>query len=403
MTEPAEPPPTMMKSYTLALPLLVYTVEASAAPSSRHAGYCGSALDVSWSCAANTGIMDASRLQALTDWLIDGGRSATSPSRFMAECCERMVAAGLPLWRVGVFVRTLHPEIYGRNFIWKPGAEVEVGTVDFGILDSPDFHFSPLKIVFQHGQEVRARIDDPASERFPIVPDLRAEGATDYIAMPLFFTDGTIHASSWTTLQSGGFTDDQLAALRRLVTPLSRVAEIINWRRMAASLLDTYVGNRAGERILGGQIRRGHTETMNAAIWLSDLRGFTSLSDRVPAETVVDVLNSYFDCQVAAIRNHGGEVLKFMGDGLLAVFPIDEYVGDEQQVCSQRARSRPRIPCQRRRFAVSDRRRRRTVSLRRRPACRANPLWQHRRRQPARFHLHWTSGESDGPAGKDRQ
>ena len=79
--------------------------------------------------------MDASKLQGLTDWLIDGGRSASIPSRFMAECCERMVAAGLPLWRIGVFVRTLHPEIYGRNFIWRPGAEVEVGKVDYHILD----------------------------------------------------------------------------------------------------------------------------------------------------------------------------------------------------------------------------------------------------------------------------
>jgi adenylate cyclase len=104
---------------------------------------------------------------------------------------------------------------------------------------------------------------------------------------------------------------------------------------MASMLLDTYVGNRAGERIMGGQIRRGHTETMNAAIWLSDLRGFTALSDRLPAETVVDILNQYFDCQVDAIRKRGGEVLKYMGDGLLAVFPIDEYVGDEQQVCSR--------------------------------------------------------------------
>jgi adenylate cyclase len=278
--------------------------------------------------------MNASELQKLLDWLIDGGRSATSPKSFMADTCERMVAAGLPLWRVGVFVRTLHPEIYGRSFIWKPGAEVQVGTVDYKILDSPDFHNSPIIIVFQQGQEVRARADDPQSARFPIVEELRAEGVTDYIALPLFFTDGTIHASSWTTKQSGGFTDEQLAALRGLNTPLSRVIEIINWRRMAANLLDTYVGNRAGERILGGQIRRGHTETMNAAIWLSDLRGFTALSDRVPAETVVDILNNYFDCQVAAIRAHGGEVLKYMGDGLLAVFPIDEYVGDERQVCS---------------------------------------------------------------------
>ena len=278
--------------------------------------------------------MNIAELQKLKDWLIDGGRSATSPSKFMAECCERMVAAGLPLWRVGVFVRTLHPEIFGRNFIWKPGAEVEVGSVDFGILDSPGFHSSPLIIVFQQGLEVRARIDDPESQRFPIIEELRAEGVTDYVALPLFFTDGTLHASSWTTKQPGGFTDDQLAALRGLITPLSRVVEIINWRRMAAGLLDTYVGNSAGERIMGGQIRRGHTETMNAAIWLSDLRGFTALSDRLPAETVVDILNQYFDCQVTAIKKHGGDVLKYMGDGLLAVFPIDEYVGDEQQVCS---------------------------------------------------------------------
>jgi adenylate cyclase len=273
-------------------------------------------------------------MQKLIDWLIDGGRSAASPTRFMAETCERMVAAGLPLWRVGIFVRTLHPDIYGRNFIWKPGAEVEIGTVDYQILESPDFHTSPLIIVFQQGVEVRARIDDPASKRFPIVEELRAEGVTDYIAMPLPFINGTLNASSWTTKQPGGFTAEQLAALRRIVTPLARVIEIFSLTRTAASLLDTYVGNRAGERILGGQIRRGHTETMNAAIWLSDLRGFTALSDRLPAEAIVDILNNYFDCQVAAIRAHGGEVLKYMGDGLLAVFPIDEYVGDEQQVCS---------------------------------------------------------------------
>lgn len=279
--------------------------------------------------------MNTAELQNLIDWLIDGARSAMDPSRMMSETCERMVAAGLPLWRVGVFVRTLHPDIYGRNFVWKPGAEVEIGSVDFKILESPDFISSPVIIVFQQGLEVRARMDDPASNRFPIVEDLRAEGATDYIALPLPFIDGTVNASSWSTRQPGGFTDEQLAVLRKIVKPLARVIEIISLSRTAASLLDTYVGNRAGERILGGQIRRGHTETMNAAIWLSDLRGFTSLSDRVPAETVVDILNQYFDCQVASIRAHGGEVLKYMGDGLLAVFPIDEYVGDSQQVCAR--------------------------------------------------------------------
>ena len=279
--------------------------------------------------------MNLSELQKLSDWLIDGARSAASPAHMMAETCERLVQAGLPLWRVGVFVRTLHPEIFGRNFIWKPGAEVEIGTVDFGILDSPGFHTSPLRIVFTEGIEVRGRPDDQQSKRFPIVEEMSAEGVTDYIALPVPFIDGSVNASSWTTKQPGGFTDEQLSALRLVITPLARYIEIISLRRTATMLLDTYVGNRAGEKILGGQIRRGHNETMNAAIWLSDLRGFTALSDRLPAETVVEILNLYFDCQVAAIRSHGGEVLKYMGDGLLAVFPIDEYVGDSQQVCSR--------------------------------------------------------------------
>ncbi|WGS22584.1 MULTISPECIES: adenylate/guanylate cyclase domain-containing protein [unclassified Bradyrhizobium] len=279
--------------------------------------------------------MNASELRDIITWMIGGARSAPTASQMMAECCERLVRAGLPLWRVGVFVRTLHPEIYGRNFIWKPGAEVELGSVDHDILDSPEYAASPLSIVFRQCAEVRARLDDPTSARFPIVEDLRAEGITDYIAVPLINTDGFPNASSWTTKQPGGFTEEQLSAIRSIAVPLARYIEIVTLRRTAALLLDTYVGNRAGERIMGGQIRRGHADTMDAAIWLSDLRGFTALSDRLPAETVVEILNLYFDCQVSAIRAHGGEVLKFMGDGLLAVFPVDEYVGDEAQVCSR--------------------------------------------------------------------
>jgi adenylate cyclase len=278
--------------------------------------------------------MNASDLKKLADWLIDGARSLANPADVMAETCERLLRAGMPLWRVGVFVRTLHPDIYGRNFIWKPGSAVELGTVDFEILNAPEFQASPLAVVFGQGVEVRGRLFDPQANEFPFFADMRTEGVTDYLALPLPFIDGTVNASSWTTKQPGGFTDEQLCALRAIIPPLARYIEITSLRRTAAILLDTYVGNRAGERIMGGQIRRGHTETMHAAIWLSDLRGFTALSDRLPAETVVDILNQYFDCQVASIRAHGGEVLKYMGDGLLAVFPIDEYVGDAEQVCS---------------------------------------------------------------------
>ena len=279
--------------------------------------------------------MDATSLRKISDWIIDGARSAATPSQMMAECCERLVQAGLPLWRVGVFVRTLHPEIIGWSFIWKPGEEVHVGTVDFNFRATAEFTFSPLAVVFRDGVEVRADPRGPDSERFPILVDLRAEGVTDYLALPLMFMDRAVHASSWTTKQPGGFTDNQLDAIRSLMAPLARYIEIVSLRRTATMLLDTYVGNSAGERILGGQIRRGHTETMQAAIWLSDLRGFTALSDRLPAETVVDILNCYFDCQVSAIKDHGGDVLKFMGDGLLAVFPISEEERDMREVCAR--------------------------------------------------------------------
>jgi adenylate cyclase len=280
--------------------------------------------------------MNASDLHKLTDWLIDGARSATDPTRMMAETCERLVQAGLPLWRVGVFVRTLHPDIFGRSFVWRPGTEVVVGTADFDVLDSDQYLSSPLSVLYRTEKEVRRRLSDSAAgDNSPFLADMRGEGVTDYIAIPLRFTDGSIHSASWTTKQVGGFTEHNIEGLRKIVPPLARVIEIVSLRRTASLLLDTYVGNRAGERILGGQIRRGHTDTMDAAIWLSDLRGFTALSDRLPAETVVEILNRYFDCQVSAIRTHGGEVLKFMGDGLLAVFPIDEYVGDIHQVCSR--------------------------------------------------------------------
>ena len=279
--------------------------------------------------------MDTSKLQSLIDWLMDGARSATTPMALIAEVCERLVGAGIPLWRVGAFVQTLHPDVFGRSFIWRPGADVVVTTATFDLPDSPQFKNSPLAILYGSGHEVRYRLDDPGSRRFPFFDDMREEGVTDYIALPLVFTDGSIHASSWTTKADGGFTDEQLAALRRVSAPFSRLGEIMAMRRTAAALLDTYVGNRAGERILAGQIRRGHGEEMQAAIWLSDLRGFTALSDRLPAATVVDILNQYFDCQVPVIRKHGGEILKFMGDGLLAVFPVATDGGNLAEVCAR--------------------------------------------------------------------
>ena len=279
--------------------------------------------------------MDRIKLQQAIDWLIDGALSAVSPASMMAESCQRLAEAGLPLWRVSVVVQTLHPEVFGRSFVWRPGADVIITPLDFGAPDSLEYRRSPLFVLNQTSREVRYRLDDPETARFPFFDDMRTEGVTDYLALPLKFSDGVTHSSSFTTREPGGFSAAHLDALRSASLPLTRVIEITILRRTALSLLDLYVGDRAGERIWGGQIRRGHTETMHAAIWLSDLRGFTALSDRLPPEQVVDILNGYFDCQVPAIREQGGEVLKFMGDGLLAVFPIAATDGDLAEVCAR--------------------------------------------------------------------
>src|SRR5207253_290725 len=143
-----------------------------------------------------------------------------------------------------------------------------------------------------------------------------------------------VHFWSWARRQPGGFADAEIEALEAVIGPLSRVAEIRAWYRVAGNLLTTYVGKNAGERVLAGHIRRGDTEVIHAAIWLSDMRGFTALADRLPPQVLTDLLNRYFDCQVPAIVDRGGEVLKFIGDGLLAIFPVEKGRTDTGSVCS---------------------------------------------------------------------
>jgi adenylate cyclase len=277
--------------------------------------------------------MPKPNIRAITDWLIDGARSAPLPQDVLSQLSERLVACGIPLWRVAVFVNVLHPQIIGRRFIWRPGADVEISEGRFGLFDTPEFRENPVARVYATRTALRRRLADPdCAMDFPILQELRAEGVTDYVALPLFFTDDSIHLVTCTTRQPGGFTDAQIAGIKTIMTPLARVAEIRAWRRTASTLLDTYVGHDAGERILAGQIHRGDIEEIHAAIWLSDMRGFTALADRQPPRVLIDLLNRYFDCQVPVILNHGAEVLKFMGDGLLAIFAI---AGDEAEVCTR--------------------------------------------------------------------
>jgi adenylate cyclase len=288
------------------------------------------------SCATktiNSVAMLNDEIRKAADWLIDGARSAPQPDQVLTQLCERLVAGGVRLWRVAVFVRTLHPNVMGRRFVWRPGAEVEVSEAPYELLESGDFLDSTIARVYLTEAPIRRRLADPDCPLdFPILAELHAQGVTDYLASPLFFTDGTIHVVTCTTREPGGFTDEQIAGIEAIITPLARVAEVRALRRMASTLLDTYVGHDAGERILAGHIRRGDIEEIHAAIWLSDMRGFTALADSLPPRVMIDLLNRYFDCQVPVILDHGAEVLKFMGDGLLAIFAI---AGDEAEVCKR--------------------------------------------------------------------
>lgn len=240
----------------------------------------------------------------------------------MTEMCKRLVASGIPVWRAAMFVRTLHPQIMGRRIEWRQGeAAVRIGEAPYEVFDSASFRGSPVATVYQEGRTIRVRLDGPEVRAFQL-DNLRDAGGTDYLAVPIEFSNGEVHVGTWTTRRAGGFTEDHVAALAALSAPLARVTEIHALRRTATNLLDTYVGREGGARILAGQIRRGFTETIRAAIWLSDMRGFTALADTLPPPTLLELLNRYFDCQVPAVVKHGGEVLKFMGDGLLAIFPL---------------------------------------------------------------------------------
>jgi adenylate cyclase len=259
------------------------------------------------------------------DWLVDGAPGAPTPVHVVQRLGPDLVQAGIPCDRIEAFVRTLHPHIVGRSFSWLLGGKVEVRENSYAYLNSPEFLGSPVAAVFRTGQAVRRRLDRPAAmEDFQLLQELATQGYTDYLAAPLAFMSGQVHAITFATRRPGGFEDAHVAAILEVVRPLSRVAEIFALSRTAANLLNTYVGHDAGEKILQGRIQRGDTDSLRAVLWFSDLRGFTAMSAQLEPRDIICVLNELFDCQVPAIERCGGQVLKFIGDGLLAIFPLDD-------------------------------------------------------------------------------
>jgi adenylate cyclase len=278
---------------------------------------------------------DACDTGATVLWLADGAVSAPAAENVLTELCDRLVASGVPLWRSAVFIRTLHPEFLGRQFRWIAGQGTEVLTAPFALSFDDDYLQSPVVRVYRDKAPIRRRIlDADCPMDFSILKDFRAQGGTDYLAVPLNFSNGEVHAATWTTRAEGGFSDAAIAGIAAVTAPLARVAEVRALRRTTTNLLDAYLGRQAGESILGGRIRRGDTEKIHAAIWLSDMRGFTTLADRVDPSDLIALLNRFFDCQAPPIHDQGGEILKFIGDGLLAIFPIAPGA-DPADVCGR--------------------------------------------------------------------
>ncbi len=265
-------------------------------------------------------------LEALFEWLVDGAPGAKTSPDVVERLGTDLNAGGIPVERLTVAVTTLHPSILGRGFWWSVGQPVMVRELTHAVHASEAFQRSPIAYVSSRGVPYRKRIIDGTSTfDYALVHELEREGFTDYLALPMRFLGGECHVVAFATRAAVGFSDDQIATFERLLRPLTRLAEIFALRRTAANLLNTYVGHNSGERILAGRIFKGDIETLRAVLWFSDLRGFTELSSRSTPRQVIDTLNELFECQVPLIEAHGGEVLKFIGDGLLAIFPIGEH------------------------------------------------------------------------------
>ena len=268
----------------------------------------------------------ALNIQPVVDWLTEGAPPSRLPRDVLLETCRRTVAAGLPIHRVGVFVRTLHPNLLGRAFIWQADkGAVEMTEAGHDLLESEAFLKSPIRTVMTENVEVRRRLADAACPMdFPILEDLRKDGATDFVAVPLRFINGEVHAASFATRSPGGFRDDELAALRRLLAPFTRMVEIFGNMQKARNILAAYLGPSAGEKVLAGQIRRGDGQDINAVIWFCDLRDSTPLADSMSRREFLALLNDYFECVLGPVLEQQGQVLRFIGDAALAIFPVGE-------------------------------------------------------------------------------
>ncbi len=266
---------------------------------------------------------------SLLEWLLLEAWLAETPGVLTAELARHLSATGMPLMRLNVGIWTLHPQLVGKTLTWTKAADsVTVVNTPRGALTTPAYLKSPVRFVSEGLGGVRQRLDVENPEfHFPVMDELREAGGTDYVAMPLPFSDGQIHTLTLASDDPNGFTVAGLGQLYLAIPTLSRLFEAHTVRQNTAVLLDTYLGPRTGRQVLNGLTQRGDGENIHAVIWFCDLRESSALADSMPREEFLQSLNDYFDAVGGAVQEHGGEVLRFIGDAVLAIFPTGENGG----------------------------------------------------------------------------
>ena len=260
-------------------------------------------------------------------WLLRDGRQQPTSGELLQGFCRELTEGGFPLMRAFVAKPTLHPQIASIAYRWsRAQPTVEAFTREHDIWQSDQYLRSPMALIYAGEPMIRRRLFGPDLRLdFPILEDLLAEGATDYAIFGLRRGDGRpLAVISIATDTPGGFSDEQFYGFQSLLPLLSLIVEAIETRLTAKSLLEIYLGADAGRRVMGGLIRRGESVTIAAAIWQCDLRDFTAMSNQLPRDEVLAILNDYFDAVTRPVLAHGGEILKFIGDSVLAIFPMKD-------------------------------------------------------------------------------
>ena len=269
-----------------------------------------------------------STVEDLTDWMIDGARPSADAREIISGICEGLVGLGVAIDRFMLFIYTLHPNLLGSRFRWRKGEDIELSHAQMGTFSQEIYTSNPLPRVVEEQMTIRRHLERAdCPEDYIIVGELREQGFTDYIALPLIFTTGETHACTWSSAQAGGFSDRDLDILKKINAPLARLTETYMLRLNAAVLLSTYVGRNSGTLIRDGKVHRGDGEEITAVILFVDLKNFTRLSNEIAGSALVGLLNDTFDHLVPSVTSRGGEVLKFMGDGFFAIFPYADEAG----------------------------------------------------------------------------